>query len=395
MRKPPEIAVPGIDEMDNLEAGALASFRRFYAQHCDQPGVFFTFCGPGLLHVLAAHARTLPRDFPVAYIFSALRPDEISWVERNITAPWLNIPLKVDDKTIWEFLFKTCRHPFGWLDVDCFLLDLSLIRELTYGERSVLSGPMIRRPLPLIRTPLVYCRPELMNLVRVKGEPVSPATYSTVPTQLGRHSDYAWSRIIEPGHVEHLSRRFAVDEWGVPRSGQRGIYDCYASGALRHTDETRSGHAFIGERSLYPLYDTLLLFQLSALAHGLELGITRTYPSNKTISGELAHFGRVGRLVDHADMSLADGVYAGSGARGAFSFFAVTLDWFCGQEDTPAAYQTLLRSVETELDRVGSSLARNRLEFISQLSALGSLQHATDRDRGAWSFLRAWLAPFS
>lgn len=394
MRISYDAPVGDLRTMDALEATHFAEVSSFCDRVCDQPGIFFTFCSTGLLHVLAANLRTVPRDFPVACIFAALTPEELEWAKRNIAAPWLNIPLKVDDKTIWEFLFRACRHPFGWLDADCLVLDLSILRELTFDEGCVLSGPMIRRPLPLIRTPLVYCRPELIDKVRVDGAAVSPATYSTTLTRLGRHASHAWSRILEPSHVAHLARRFAVDRWGVPRNGQRGIYDCFSNGALRHTDETRAPHAFLPEEALHPLFDTLVLFQMSALAHGLQLGVTRTHPSNKTITPEIAHFGRVGRLVDDTGTSLSAAVHAGSGARDAFSFFAVMLDWFCGSGDVPVAYRALLDSVETELHRLGGSLARNRLEFLSRLEAQGALRNATLQQHGPWSFLRQWLGPF-
>lgn len=394
MRPSYDAPIDDLHTMDQIESKYLAGFSAFCDRVCDQPGVFFTFCSTGLLHVQAANLRTLPRDFPVACVFSELAPEELAWVERNLSVPWFNIPLRVDDKTIWEFLFRTCRHPFGWLDADCFLLDLVVVRELTYDEGCVLSGPMIRRPLPLIRTPLVYCRPELIERVQVDGAPVSPATYAPVPTRLGRHAPHAWSRMLDAAHVSHLTRRFDVDEWGVPRNGQRGIYDCYAGGAILHTDETRAPHAFQPEPAVHPLFDTLVLFQLSALAHGLPLGVTRTYPSNKTISPELAHFGRVGRLVDDTGTALSAAAHSGSGAREAFSFFAATLDWFCGTGEVPAAYRLLLESVEKELHRLGGSLERNRLEFLSRLAAHGALRYASRTGHGPWSFLRQWLASF-
>ena len=81
--------------------------------------MFFT---ERLLHWVVNAERHVPRDVNLVLIGSALPDEEQRWLRENLDRPFHNIRLGVDDNTTWEFLFATNRQNFGYLDIDCFVL---------------------------------------------------------------------------------------------------------------------------------------------------------------------------------------------------------------------------------------------------------------------------------
>jgi hypothetical protein len=63
-------------------------------------------------------------------IGSALTESERQWVTENISRPFHHISLPVDDVTVWEFLFAVSQQNFGWLHIDCLVLNSDLFGEM-------------------------------------------------------------------------------------------------------------------------------------------------------------------------------------------------------------------------------------------------------------------------
>lgn len=115
---------------ERQERALLRQFRDFHAGLGDRRDVFYMFFTTGLLHWAAKAASFVPADVNLVLLGSDLTADERTWIAGNIPRPFHHIDLPVDDVTAWELLFATCEENFGWLDIDCFVLNAGIFAEL-------------------------------------------------------------------------------------------------------------------------------------------------------------------------------------------------------------------------------------------------------------------------
>lgn len=108
-----------------------ARFREFYEGLEDKQSVFYMFFTTGLLHWVTRALAFVPPEVNVVLIGSALTGAERECIAEHVDRPFHHVEIPVDDVTAWEFLFAANRHDFGWLDIDCFVLEPELFREMT------------------------------------------------------------------------------------------------------------------------------------------------------------------------------------------------------------------------------------------------------------------------
>jgi predicted enzyme related to lactoylglutathione lyase len=108
----------------------LQQFQEFYRGLANKRDAFYMFFTSGLLHWVKRAEAFVPRDVNLVLIGSGLTDDEREWLGANIDRPFHNIRMPVDDITVWDFLFATNEHNFGWLDIDCFVLNSELFGEM-------------------------------------------------------------------------------------------------------------------------------------------------------------------------------------------------------------------------------------------------------------------------
>jgi hypothetical protein len=108
----------------------LREFRDFYRGLPDKENIFYMFFTADLLHWVVKAESFVPPEVNLVLIGSALHDDERRWIADHIARPFHHISLPVDDVTAWEFIFAVNEHHFGWLDIDCFVLNGKLFDEL-------------------------------------------------------------------------------------------------------------------------------------------------------------------------------------------------------------------------------------------------------------------------
>src|SRR5271165_7100103 len=94
----------------------LAKFLSFYEQLPDKRNIFYVFFSSALLHWVKTILAFIPDRVNIVLIGSQLKQGELEWLRTAQNRPFHHIPMRVDDKTVWEFLFEVNRHNFGWLD---------------------------------------------------------------------------------------------------------------------------------------------------------------------------------------------------------------------------------------------------------------------------------------
>jgi hypothetical protein len=63
-------------------------------------------------------------------IGSGLTPEEEAYLHTYVNQPFHSIRSHVSDQTVWEWLFDINHTNFGWLDVDCLVLNPQLFDEM-------------------------------------------------------------------------------------------------------------------------------------------------------------------------------------------------------------------------------------------------------------------------
>jgi hypothetical protein len=119
-------------EMDRVQAPLVESFRRFRAGLDTAGGPpIYMFFATGLLHWAFKALEFLPPEVNVVLLGAGLTDEEKASLARRTDRPFHAIEQAVDDRTAWELLWAVERGPFGWLDVDAFVLDPKLIGEMS------------------------------------------------------------------------------------------------------------------------------------------------------------------------------------------------------------------------------------------------------------------------
>jgi hypothetical protein len=135
---------------------------RFYDALPDQKDIIYMFFTRNLLHWVKASLAFVPDWSNIVLIGADLADDEVRWVKQRINRPFLHIDGPVELETIWDVLFQINRRHFGWLDVDCFIMNPSIFSELTIiGQDQAINclwthaacGPT-KRPFNVFET---YC----------------------------------------------------------------------------------------------------------------------------------------------------------------------------------------------------------------------------------------------
>jgi hypothetical protein len=99
-----------------IERPHYHEFERFYEGRADKHRLFYLFVSHGLLHWARKALEFIPAQVNLVVIGSSPTPAELDWLKCHVNRPVRHITLAVDDKTVWDFLFRVNRHNFGWVD---------------------------------------------------------------------------------------------------------------------------------------------------------------------------------------------------------------------------------------------------------------------------------------
>jgi hypothetical protein len=258
-----------VSTLPDIEVEHFSKFQDFYDHLPDRRDLFYMFFSTGLLHWAARASRFVPKDVNLVVLGSGLSPEELAWAQQNIRQPFHHIALRVDDKSAWEFLFEANRHHFGWIDVDCFVLNPGLFHEMAQIAPDVSMNCAWTFPGPnrqdILLTYFIFMNIDAIRAV-AREIPITPCTYSYDPASRGGrtapHAPYA--RVLEPQQIQALGQFLPLDAQGRPA--------CFSETSF---------------------FDTLQVYQFAARSLGYRLHKVRTLNPMVPASRELLHLSKV------------------------------------------------------------------------------------------------------
>ena len=271
------------------------AFSAFRARIDRKSPVWWCFFSSGMLHVLVHFLRFVGDRSQIALISSELSGEEMDWVDKHVGLPCFHLEADVDPKSIYELLMRSADGPFGWIDVDCFLTAESWFDECEAALSSdvVLVGPFAYGPIPLLAAPFLLINPAAIAGVEERlGGPVSLGSYAFHPTSAGRHAPGVTSRVLQPYHLDAMSKVLCFEGSEMPFP-QGGITDVLDSGEIVRSHE-RFHHRMMGRTVVETVFDAYSVLQLMAMATGFRSHRVRRYPGSKVISHEVVHAGSIG-----------------------------------------------------------------------------------------------------
>lgn len=151
-------------------------FRRFYATLADQRDAFYMFFTGGLLHWAVKAASYVPPEINLVYLGAELSPEELDWISANVDRPFHYIDLSINDWPVWDFLLQTSETNFGWLDIDCLVLNPAIFGELTTLTPDTAMNCTWSYDsgygFPFANTYLAFVNVDAVRAVRARGLPV-------------------------------------------------------------------------------------------------------------------------------------------------------------------------------------------------------------------------------
>nr|WP_154958158.1 hypothetical protein [Paenibacillus xylanexedens] len=356
----------------------LQNFQQFYNQLENKSNIFYMYFTKGLLHWVDQCLDFIPEDVNLVLIGADLSEEEIKWVRGRTLSPFHTFPRYFDDKTIWEFLFQTNQQHFGWIDIDCFVLNKNLFQEMTVFEKDVAVNCVwsyyddyhpvesYKTKLDILKTYFLFINIDVVKALQKRGITVSPCTYNEEVSSLGRHPDFT-SCIITEELKDMLRTILPQKEDGSL------VYPLI----MRGSEERR----FI---------DTLVMYQLIAQYCGYRLNKVRPFKIGTTLdqyfSDEAVHIGGSSWYKTYMDPN------AGFSELSVYYEDILSIDFIImvrSVERLPSVYGIKKRIMQAELNNRGISLNQAR-ERVVKLLIKSGLQEASvnrlvqDRESRAW-----------
>ena len=98
-------------------------FRIFYSALKKKENIFDMFFTRGLLFWVQKSLSFFPQEVKLVLLGCNLDADEIEWIRKNLKLPFYHIEEYHQDSDVWECLTQVNEYHFGWLDIDCFVLN--------------------------------------------------------------------------------------------------------------------------------------------------------------------------------------------------------------------------------------------------------------------------------
>ncbi|HEV3457139.1 MAG TPA: hypothetical protein VHG32_11305 [Thermoanaerobaculia bacterium] len=350
------------------ERRCYEDFRRFYDGLADQRDIFFLFFTERLLHWALKALQFVPAEINLVVVGSHLEADEVEWLRRRLGRPFHHVPVRIDDKTMWEFLWRCARHDFGWLDIDCFVANPRLFSEMARIDGDVALNCVYAFPgagnVDIMCTHLLFVNVGVLRAIERRGIAVTPCTYNYDGSNVGR-GEFSFSKVPTRRQLRLLRRVLPAGSDGRP---------VYPSN--------------VPARFFLRCFDTLVLYQLVALALGYRLhrvrALSGTPETPAYFSDEVIHVNAASWYVRMKD------------DRGQFQEHyrrMVQLDYFLlceAGDDLPAHYGSKREELRAELDRLGIPLALVPRTVYRYFADRGF--GANVAQHPAWRFLREWHA---
>lgn len=206
----------------------FAAFHRGLERKQDVVYMFFT---TDLLHWLDRALAFVPPDVNVVLLGSDLTAGEIAWVRARHRQPFHHIRSRVDDNTVLDFIFGVAEHNFGWLHIDCFVLNPSLFAEMAAladdtVANCIWSHPIEGSPERALHSAFVFVNFSVIRKLRAQGIEAWACSYNYRGGPKGRTITHRklYNRVPTRRHVKLLLRVLPLADFGLPEYPLRNAY---------------------------------------------------------------------------------------------------------------------------------------------------------------------------
>jgi hypothetical protein len=326
----------------------LMEFQRFHASLPESRNVVYMFFTSGLLHWLHRALKFVPSEVNLVLLGSALSAEEIAWIRSRHQQPFHVIEKRVDDITVLDFILRTTRHHFGWLHIDCFVLNPEIFPEMTELDADVVANCIWTHPgaggLETLHSAFVFLNYDAIMALRRARVEVSASPYSYGGSTVGRTitDRKLYSRVPSSAQIRLLRRVLAPDPTGVPFYSQEGGY-----------------------------FQLLVMFQLLAQALGYRLHQVRTLVRDG--SGSAAHYSN--EIIHVNGVATYQRTPESARTTGNLTYFMLLQADYAMLslmgEVLPDAYTRRKQELERELQRLGVSPAQTRRNLFGFLLTRG------------------------
>ena len=255
-----------------IEREHLEAFRAFYEGLEQKKDIFYLYFSAGLAHWVYKALRFVPRSVNAVVIGGSLSEEEEAWSAEHLGRPFHHIQLPVGDRPVLEFLFKTNRYNFGWLHVDCLVLNPAVFEEMTQIRDDVAVNCAWSHLSPegnqVLNTYLLFFNQEAIRATAALGITPNCYCYRAGNYAYENHHRFSYCQVPTKKQLALLGKVLPKDAGGRPQTPP------WAKG--------------------FPcaFFDTLLLFQFTARALGFRLHAIRDFHlGDRLFSDELIHMG--------------------------------------------------------------------------------------------------------
>ncbi len=208
---------------DRHERHELERFQRFYAGLADKENIFYLFFTSGLLHWLNRALDFVPGEVNAVLIGAGLGRDELAWLEEHAAPrPFHHIGETVDDDMVLDWVLKTVGRNFGWLHIDCFVLNPKLFGEMARIDDDVALNCIWSHPglggIDTLHTAFFFFNHQVVEKVRATGTEVWPVSSNYRGSPIGRTitGRKLWGRVPTRRQVRLLSQLIPPGASGLP-----------------------------------------------------------------------------------------------------------------------------------------------------------------------------------
>ncbi|PDP87137.1 hypothetical protein CQJ94_13335 [Glycomyces fuscus] len=282
-------------ELDQLEGPVRRAFEEFLRKNglygTDEPVLGMSFINGGL-HFAVKALEFVPQGVRVVLVGANLSDAETDYLSAAGHLVF-NHPLNFDNELMYEMLTDGTSGDFGWVDADCFVLDPSLWSELLDGMDDTTSAhaAFTYEPLGFAKTPLVMWSRHVRKPLADAGTTLN--SYAQVPTNAGRISPYAISRVAGQQQLDTLGDVLGREDDGS-LTPHDGLLDIYANGRTVNSRNRAGALGWFGpdvERTGW-LIDTPILAEAVLRRNGLRT--RRLSEGNRQITDRIIHVGASG-----------------------------------------------------------------------------------------------------
>lgn len=241
----------------------VLEFKEFYSGLKDNNKLFYIFFTTDLLFWVKKALSFVPDDINIIVICAGLTKDELIWVNKYIIRPKFVIEQHCDDRDIWDMLFQVNEKSFGWMDIDCFVLNKDIFYEIAEIDNQTAINCIWTcksdnfPDIEFVNTHFLFLNISTIETLKQAGIEVSPRTYVY---DLSDMVPFTRSDIILPKHLEIIGKK--VSEKIYP-------------------DTVENFHFF----------DTLQLYQIVVESLGFRINKVRNLCTEHYFTDEVIHIG--------------------------------------------------------------------------------------------------------